>query len=53
MFETVLELVGDILLGLVPNRRAHYVWWATACILILLACSACMFIAELAMQSKR
>jgi hypothetical protein len=53
MFETVLEFVSGILLGLVPNRRAHYVWWATACILILLACSVCMFIAELAIQYKR
>jgi hypothetical protein len=52
MFEMVLELAGDILLALAPNRRDHYVWHVAACALILLSCSACMFIAELAMQSK-
>jgi hypothetical protein len=52
MFETVLELVGDILIALAPRQRDHYVWYIAACVLVLLSCSVCMFIAELAMQHK-
>ena len=52
MAEFVLELVIEILIALAPDRRENHVWYVAVCILILLSCSACMFMIEITMQAK-
>jgi hypothetical protein len=53
LFETVPEFVGDILIALAPNQGSRYVWYTVACVLLIVACSGCIFIAESLMISPR
>jgi hypothetical protein len=52
-FDAILDIVSSILQGLAPKQRSHYVWYIIASTLVILACSSCILIAKLVIESKR